>query len=626
MEDSDSNHLIVSSGGDDGGMEAVQSEQLSDDSGDGLHREDPDPPVEEMSEPPGDEVEEHYSYTCPICLCELAVIRNEGSDSEETNETGDPIFTLSACQHKYCLPCLHEYVKSKLVEGNLEISCCHFRPTATDEKEVDICNIAIARCDIKRLIHMDYFRRNSYASDWISDKKGKSTAQDANKSASNELWAKFKKLEFDRLHGKDAVRRCPACDEAALFDVDAMKRHQTEFESIPTESATSNSAPAGASSNNISGLDRFFRRIRQTQDSNNTATTTTTTTADNTSNNAEENPADNTSNNAEENPADKEDEEQPAVLEPKGDLHSEEVADVQIAEKNSLVKSKSPVITCGSCSTEFCYFHSNAHQGQSCLAYHAATSEADRTNAEFATRVLRVKPCPNCGISVSKEGGCNQMKCSSCNTHFCWLCSAIIDDGPFPDHFRWWNINGCPNMQLDESTEPRRCTLVGARVLSVLQLLILGVPAVALSIVSMLICPCMVPGCGSNMRERVINCVSFYGSCLSTLIMLPFTLLGMLLVACLYCFVAAISCCVKIPKNNDAASGQRGNQTVRRTGPAANVTAQQPSTELTSTAELIRELENIFGRLEEGSLREGAERASAARNFESARLDLLANG
>eukprot|EP00985_Skeletonema_marinoi_P029954 scaffold29786_cov66-Skeletonema_marinoi.AAC.1 len=185
-----------------------------------------------------------------------------------------------------------------------------------------------------------------------------------------------------------------------------MKRHQTKFESIPTESATSNSAPAGASSNNISGFDRFFGRIRQTQDSNNTATAAAATTATTSA-------ADNTSNNTEENPADEEDEEQPTVLEPKRDLHSEEVADVQIAEKNSLAKSKSPVITCGSCSTEFCYFHSNAHQGQSCLAYHAATSEADRTNAEFATRVLRVKPCPNCGISVSKEGGCNQMKCSS---------------------------------------------------------------------------------------------------------------------------------------------------------------------------------------------------------------------
>lgn len=23
-----------------------------------------------------------------------------------------------------------------------------------------------------------------------------------------------------------------------------------------------------------------------------------------------------------------------------------------------------------------------------------------------------------------------------------------IDDGAFPEHFRWWNLNGCPNMQV----------------------------------------------------------------------------------------------------------------------------------------------------------------------------------
>ncbi len=565
-------------------MEVDQCEQHSDDSGD-LHRDETEANQlvdkdDDMSEPG-----ELYSYTCPICLCEYAAIsKKEGLDSEETNQECIPIFTLAAtCQHKSCAPCLYAFVQSKLMGGDIEISCCHFDPTASDERGGDRCNVVMAKCDIERLIHMDYFRRNSFVSDWINS-EGQSTAQDCNKVASDELWAKFKKLEFDRSHGKNAVRRCPICDEAALFDVDAMKRHQTKFEEISTESATSGATPAGARK----GFHRLFGTMRQTQDPNNTPT------ADSANNSAEGNPAD-----------DEEDEEQPTVLEPGGGLHSEESDDEQIAE-NSLVKSKSPVITCRSCSAEFCYFHSNAHQGQSCLAYHAATSEADRTNIEFATRVLRVKPCPSCGISVSKEGGCNQIKCSSCSTHFCWLCSTIVDDGPFPDHFRWWNLSGCPNMQLDESTEPRRATVVCAKVLSVLQLLVLGVPAVALAIVSMLVCPCMVPGCGRNMRERLINCVSFWGSFLSSIIMLPFTCLGMLLVACLYCFVAAISCCLKIPKNNDAATRQRDNQTVRRTS-ADNEAAQQSSTE-----ELIRELENIFGRLEEGSLREAA---AATRSF-----------
>ncbi len=587
MEGSD-DHSSSSSNGGDGDREADLREQDSEEIGH-LHREENDPkpkddagvnitldinPLDDETSKPCDE-DALCTYTCPICLCELAVIRKEGSDSEEINEAGIPIFKLS-CQHKYCSTCLHEYVKSKLMGGDLKISCCHSHPTAADEKEADLCNVTIARCDIKRLLHMDYFRSNSYVSDWIQ-----STAQDAKKTMRVDLWEKFEKLEFDNFHGKNSVRRCPTCDEAALFDIEAMKRHQAKFESIHTDSATSGSVPSGRGSNYAAGFDRFFRSIRQTQESSNN---TTTTTAADASSNAEEKPVD---------------EEQPTVSDSEEDHHSAE---------NGLVKSKSPVITCGLCRTEFCYFHSNAHEGQSCLAYHEATLGADRTNLEFAARVLRAKPCPNCGISVTKEGGCNQMKCSSCNTHFCWLCSAIVDDGPFPDHFRWWNLKGCPNMQLDESTEPRMCTRVFAKVLSVLQLIILGVPSVALSIISMLICPCLVPGCGSNMRERVRNCVSFWGSCLSTVIMLPFTLLGLLIAASFYCFVAAIMCCLKIPKNNDVALGQRGNQTARHTAPADNnVAAQQASIE-----ELIREIENIFGRLEEDSIQGGVEQLTSA--------------
>ena len=342
-------------------------------------------------------------------------------------------------------------------------------------------------------------------------------------------------------------------------------------------------------------LDRFFGINRHTQDSNDETAAT-----GNVNKGTGGKPKPQDSVDQDSKIAEEEDEEQPAVLPREGNASAEENTNDDQINEDASVKSKSPVVTCNNCNAEFCYFHSNAHPGQSCVSYIAATSEADRTNIEYANRVLRVKPCPNCGISVSKEGGCNQIKCSSCGTHFCWLCSAIVDSGPFPDHFRWWNLSGCPNMQLDESIEPMRCTVIGARVISVLQLLILGIPALALSLASMLVCPCLLPGCGTNMRERVTNCVSFWGSCLSTLIMLPFTILGMFLVASLYCFVALLSCCVKIPPNN---AGQGDSQTTRRT-PANNETAQQSTTE-----ELIRELESIFGRLEEGTFREGVELA-----------------
>ncbi|KAL7455462.1 hypothetical protein ACHAWC_007012 [Mediolabrus comicus] len=556
------------------------------------------------------------SYTCPVCLLDSPIMKREEGHhqdlieerrgSMETNVAGIPVFTLAAtCQHKFCAPCLRAYVESKLLVGDSEIPCCHFHTTAasSDERQPKLCNVTLAKRDIEQLIHMDYFRRDSFVSDWC-DSRVRNTAQDNNnEKGSDELWVKYKKVAFDHLHGKDTVRRCPNCDGATLFDVDAMKEHQSKFHS----ESSAESATAGVESAVGAGgrmrLDRFFGIVRHTQDSNSETAATGNVNKGTGGMSKPQDSVDQDSKIAEE-----EDEEQPAVLPREGNVSAEGNANNQIDE-DAPVKSKSPVVTCNSCNTEFCYFHSNAHTGQSCLSYIAASSEADRTNIEYAHRVLRVKPCPNCGISVSKEGGCNQIKCSSCGTHFCWLCSTIVDGGPFPDHFRWWNLSGCPNMQLDESIEPMRCTVIGARVISVLQLLILGIPALALSFASMLVCPCLLPGCGTNMRERVINCVSFWGSCLSTLIMLPFTILGMFLVASLYCFVALLSCCVKIPPNN---AGQGDSQTTRRT-PANNEAAQQA--QQSTTEELIRELENIFGRLEEGTFREGVE---LARSYQDA--------
>ncbi len=64
------------------------------------------------------------------------------------------------------------------------------------------------------------------------------------------------------------------------------------------------------------------------------------------------------------------------------------------------------------------------------------------------------KPCPCCASPVEKAGGCNQMRCHACGSHFCWLCGKLVDGGTFPSHYQWWNLGGCPNMQIQESAEP----------------------------------------------------------------------------------------------------------------------------------------------------------------------------
>lgn len=57
-------------------------------------------------------------------------------------------------------------------------------------------------------------------------------------------------------------------------------------------------------------------------------------------------------------------------------------------------------------------------------------------------------------------------------------------------------------MQLDENNDPMRCTILGARLLSIFQIVVLGIPAVALTLISIIVCPCIVLGCGATNRER----------------------------------------------------------------------------------------------------------------------------
>lgn len=40
---------------------------------------------------------------------------------------------------------------------------------------------------------------------------------------------------------------------------------------------------------------------------------------------------------------------------------------------------------------------------------------------------LYTKPCVKCKAIISKDGGCQYVRCRSCNTTFCWLCNGMFD-------------------------------------------------------------------------------------------------------------------------------------------------------------------------------------------------------
>ena len=505
-------------------------------------------------------------------------------------ENKRPIYRLTNCEHEFCLPCVRAYVASKIGDGRLSIPCCHLHVLGTSGN-VRQCNAVIDELDIYNLLHTivgdvddDYrcyddddgsslFDANREG-EWSSPRKkirgrgasSKGTRMnDANVEShlvdddeltsstalnltsskkegdeggmvENELWMKYKKLKFDRDHGRNAVRRCPRCDGAMLFDFRIMKQFQDQFltdssssnvvavtvddDNVPTSSnakrrkgilnvvrrwqnngaidsggdgGTASSAKEG---NNVVVNDpsltetlamaresEYIMETRHVQeeinmrdDTDNTSSNdiepilSSLSSANNNNNNNNKEDAyitqdggdsvkieDETNNEQDlsymtktttQNKNDDFDAEICHLNEkaPAAELcYSCETVDIatmkiEILSPPVQLKSTTPCVTCPTCTTNFCYFHSNAHAfgTSACIAYHTNSIESDRINLEYASQTLHAKSCPTCGIAVSKEGGCNQMKCGSCGTHFCWICSAIVDDGAFPEHFRWW--------------------------------------------------------------------------------------------------------------------------------------------------------------------------------------------
>ena len=83
------------------------------------------------------------------------------------------------------------------------------------------------------------------------------------------------------------------------------------------------------------------------------------------------------------------------------------------------------------CGASFCLFcDEEAHAPASCETVKSWKSYLGQNKASSTWISQNSKPCPNCHVNISKNGGCNHMRCSQCSFHFCWLC------------MRDWNIHG----------------------------------------------------------------------------------------------------------------------------------------------------------------------------------------
>ncbi|KAL7484497.1 hypothetical protein ACHAW6_010133 [Cyclotella cf. meneghiniana] len=527
---------------------------------------------------------DHSKENHGVAKCQYAedeYITRSSTNNVYENQHGIPIFELSSCGHKFCSPCLYAYIRSKLMEGTIQIPCCHFIMPCDDTEDFHCCEVYIQESDILRLIDMGGSIDFPSIGTWLctdNDIYGgvcKSTMKE-----------KYQKIKFDSLHGKDSVRRCPKCDEPRLFDVDFMKSCETTLRA-QNEGLTIVSG-ATLRNNNVDDRTVWGRFSAVLRGRGRRLPIT-----------GEESPGHESSSEAREKTDDGNTD---STTEKRNSGYDTLYTTETKANKiDSLPLSTKPIVSCQTCGTEFCYFHSNAHPGETCEDYNKKTLELDRVNVEYANRSLHSKQCPGCGILVSKEGGCNQIKCGNCGVHFCWLCRTVVDDGAFPEHFRWWNLNGCPNMQLDGSEEPMQCTICLAKLLSILQLIVLGIPSLTLAIASSLVCPCLLPGIGRTNRERAVNCISFWGSFLSTIIVFPLSFIGMLVMATVYCFMAMIilfmKCCTACMKRIGRTASTEDVTEINLTDRNANSRIAPDA----FSENILRELEGIFDRMEEGA-------------------------
>ena len=48
------------------------------------------------------------------------------------------------------------------------------------------------------------------------------------------------------------------------------------------------------------------------------------------------------------------------------------------------------------------------------------------------------------------------MTCPVCKTNSCWLCGRKIGGGTYPTHYAWYNLSGCPAMQMADTWDNQR--------------------------------------------------------------------------------------------------------------------------------------------------------------------------
>ncbi len=122
------------------------------------------------------------------------------------------------------------------------------------------------------------------------------------------------------------------------------------------------------------------------------------------------------------------------------------------ANEDTLPPPSERLAVCEDCAFAFCSVCKSGWHGEFARCFPRKKFEltAEEKASEEYMR-LHTTPCPTCMAPAQKTMGCNHMVCFKCNTHFCYLCSAWLDeDNPYthfntpksPCYMRLWELEG----------------------------------------------------------------------------------------------------------------------------------------------------------------------------------------
>lgn len=83
-------------------------------------------------------------------------------------------------------------------------------------------------------------------------------------------------------------------------------------------------------------------------------------------------------------------------------------------DKAVKLDSKRRIVAC-ECGTSICQ-----RCGEEALEMHACGKDRNQTRFEVWKKQKGGKHCPQCGIVIIKNGGCNHICCEKCHYKFCW--------------------------------------------------------------------------------------------------------------------------------------------------------------------------------------------------------------